>query len=184
MHMTTTSDEDRLLDAAEHLFYEQGFHTIGMDDLRSASALPLKRIYTMFKGKESIIVAMLARRDKKWISSLERHIEKETQPIERLLSIFDWLHYWLSHDGHRGCAWINAYGELGGTSPAVTKSVRAHKKRLHTLVAKLTENAGASRETADAIFLLIEGSMVTAGITGDASVAKRAQKTAKILLGI
>ncbi len=180
--MTEATDIDRLLDAAEDLFYERGYQAVGMDALRNASGLPLKRIYSLFKGKDAIAVAMLDRRDEQWNDSLVQWVDRETQPTSRVHALFDWLEDWLSNKGHRGCAWINAFGELGGTTPEVAEAVRRHKTRFHNYVDSLVAEAGGSQEASDAIYLLTEGCMVTAGITGNAEVASQAKVAAACLL--
>ncbi|MFI2564454.1 TetR/AcrR family transcriptional regulator [Paenarthrobacter sp. NPDC018779] len=177
------TDTDRLLDAAEVLFYENGYQSVGMDALREASGLPLKRIYSLFKGKDSIAVAMLDRRDDRWHASLADHVDHESEPEDRVMAIFDWLGAWLAGDGHRGCAWINAFGELGGTSPGVLEAVRHHKTRLRAYVESVVAEAPGSQQVADAVFLLIEGCMVSAGISGDpAGATTQAKRAALILL--
>lgn len=180
--MSSQPARDQLLDAAEELFYERGYQAVGMDALRAASGLPLKRIYSLFEGKDSIAVAMLDRRDERWHASLAQRVAHETDPKGRVLAIFDWLFDWLARDGHRGCAWINAFGELGGTSSAVAEAVRRHKKRLRNYVNDVVAGTGAPRATADAIFLLVEGCMVTAGISGNAEAAEQAKGAADRLL--
>ena len=177
-------DLERLLDAAEALFYERGFQAIGMDALRTASGLPLKRIYSLLPGKEAIAVAMLDRRDDRWCASLAERVDTRTGAEPRVLAVFDWLGDWLSGPGHRGCAWVNAFGELGGTSPAVVEAVRRHKGRVREYVRGLVDDAGTP-EVADAVLLLVEGCMVTAGISGDAAqVAASARRAAERLLRV
>lgn len=180
--MDSRGDLEALLDTAEELFYERGYQAVGMDALRSASQVSLKRIYSLFKGKESIAVAMLERRDETWHSSLATHLDQETDPGQRLLAIFDWLEIWLANEGHRGCAWINAFGELGGTSPAVTAVVRQHKDRLRSVIHGLAAEAAAPPGVADAVFLLAEGCMVTTGITGETTSVSHAKETTSRLL--
>ena len=180
--MASRPDVDLLLDAAEELFYERGYQSVGMDALRAASGLPLKRIYSLFAGKDAITVAMLDRRDERWHASLARRVDRETQPEDRVLAVFDWLGGWLAGEGYRGCAWINAFGELGATSPDVLDAVRRHTTRLRRYVNELVAQAGAPREVADAIFLLIEGCMVTAGIAGTPDAAAQAKDAAARLL--
>ncbi|QIM15464.1 TetR/AcrR family transcriptional regulator [Leucobacter insecticola] len=180
--MTPHSEADQLLDAAEELFYENGYQSVGMDALRAAAGLPLKRIYSLFAGKEAISVAMLDRRDQRWHSALAADVDQETLPEKRVLAIFDWLSVWLASEGHRGCAWINAFGELGGTSPEVTEAVRRHKTRLRNYVNELVAETDAPRSVADAIFLLVEGCMVTAGISGNSGAATEAKIAAARLL--
>ncbi|MBB1030378.1 TetR/AcrR family transcriptional regulator [Dietzia sp. SLG310A2-38A2] len=180
--MAVRAEADQLLDAAEELFYERGYHSVGMDALRTASGLPLKRIYSLFTGKDAIAVAMLDRRDERWHESLAERVDQEAQPENRVLAIFDWLSSWLAGEGHRGCAWINAFGELGGTSPEVADAVRRHKTRFRTYVNALATEAGAPPPVADGIFLLVEGCMVTAGISGNSDSAAQANDAAARLL--
>lgn len=181
-NLKSSPEIDQLLDAAEHLFYERGYQAVGMDALRQASGLPLKRIYALFQGKESIAVTMLDRRDERWHRLLAEHVEQETTPTSRVLAVFDWLSLWLAGDGHRGCAWINAFGELGGTSPAIAEAARRHKTRFQSYVSDLVTQAGASADMADAVYLLAEGAMVTAGISGSPQAAKQARNAANQLL--
>lgn len=171
-----------LLDAAESLFYERGYQSVGMDEVRAASGLPLKRIYALFPGKEALAVAMLDRRDRRWHVSLAEHVDHYRSPSQRVLAIFDWLSDWLAGPGHRGCAWINAHGELGGTSEAIQGAAQRHKDRFRAYVTELATEAEAPRSIADAIFLLAEGSMVTAGISGSPEAAGQARRAAQLLL--
>lgn len=179
---TLTADGERLLDAAEQLFYDRGFQSVGMDELRTASGLPLKRIYSLFPGKESIAVAMLDRRDDRWQASLARRIGQETAGPDRVLAVFDWLVAWLETEGHRGCAWINASGELGGSSLEVIRAARRHQLRLRAQIDEAARGTDVE-VVAGALFLLFEGAIATAGIAGNADAAKDAREFALELLG-
>ncbi|UFU05423.1 TetR/AcrR family transcriptional regulator [Ruania halotolerans] len=173
---------DPLLDSAEYLFYERGFQAVGMDEVRSAAGLPLKRIYALYPGKEALAVAMLDRRDRRWHADLGAYVDRFSGAEERVLAVFDWLSEWLAGPGHRGCAWINAFGELGGTSEDITAAVRRHKRRFRDYVTELVRSTGSSVETAEAVILLAEGCLVTAGITGTATPATHARSAVRRLL--
>lgn len=180
--MTRSADTAQLLDTAELLFYERGYQAVGMDEIRTTSGLPLKRIYSLFKGKDALALAMLDRRDERWHTSLSTHVDLETDPTKRVIAVFGWLSVWLSEDGHRGCAWVNAFGELGGTSATFVNAAREHKAKFRNYLEHLVQGTGASRTIADAIFLLAEGCMVTAGIDGNTKAVAQAQQTAILLL--
>ncbi|GAB3496539.1 TetR/AcrR family transcriptional regulator [Nocardiopsis coralliicola] len=173
-------DRDALLDAAERLFYGHGIQAVGMDRVRVESGLPLKRIYAYFPSKEDLVVGMLRRRDQRWRSSLAARVERVPDPRERVCAVFDWLADWFGEPGFRGCAWINAHGELGASSPAVRAEVRAHKQAFHDQLAEWVRATGAP--VAEPVFLLAEGAMVSAGITGDPSPARHARAAAATLL--
>ena len=177
----SADDVDRLLDAAEALFYARGYQAVGMDEVRAESGLPLKRIYALFKGKDALAVAMLDRRDDRWHAALAAHVARESTPHERVLAVFDWLESWLKGPGHRGCAWTNAFGELGGVSPEVTEAARRHKTRFRAYLTGLAAQADASAAS-DALYLLAEGYMVTTGIGGPAAFTGDIKDTARRLL--
>ncbi|MEV0661060.1 TetR/AcrR family transcriptional regulator [Actinomadura luteofluorescens] len=175
-------DRDRqgLLDVAERLFYRQGVQAVGMDELRAVSGLPLKRIYRLFPTKEALVVAMLDRRDRRWRGSLAAHLDAEPDPRRRVLTLFDWLGAWFAEPGFRGCAWVNAHGELGSSSPAIADAARAHKQAFHDQVVALLSPVDAA--AAEPVYLLAEGAMVVAGIQGDPTAAARARTGAELLL--
>jgi AcrR family transcriptional regulator len=196
---------EALLDAAEALFYERGIQAVGMDQVRLASGLPLKRIYRLFPTKEDLVVAVLRRRDRRWRGSLSARVDPVHDPRERVLTVFDWLADWFTEPGFRGCAWINAFGELGSSSEAVLAEVRSHKQAFRGQIAGwvgaaaggpgagapaagLRGDAGRADAAgpagvAESVFLLAEGAMVTAGVTGDPAAARHARTAAAALLG-
>lgn len=173
-------DRRTLLDAAEDLFYRQGIQVVGMDDLRSAAGLPLKRIYRLFPTKEALIVAMLERRDLRWRGELAAHLDTVPDPRDRVLALFDWLGAWFAEPGFRGCAWLNAYGELGPSAPAIAEAARAHKRAFRAQVTDLVGPVAPS--AAESIYLLAEGAIVVAGVHNDPTAATRAQAGARALL--
>ncbi|MEU5375482.1 MULTISPECIES: TetR/AcrR family transcriptional regulator [unclassified Streptomyces] len=173
---------DRALDAAEKLFYGRGIHSVGMDDIRSTSGLSLKRLYQLFPAKEQLVEAYLERRDVAWRQRLATHVDRCTDPRERILSVFDWLRLWFLEPDFRGCAWINSYGELGATSPRVLAQVRAHKQAFRAYVAGLVADAELPEPLGGQLCLLAEGAMVTAGIEGSAEPAVQAGLAAGLLL--
>ncbi|GAA4888936.1 TetR/AcrR family transcriptional regulator [Streptomonospora salina] len=174
-------DREVLLDAAEPLFYERGIRAVGMDEIRSAAGLPLKRIYSVFATKEDIVVAMLRRRDRRWRAGLAAYVERFDDPRARVSAVFDWLGRWFAEPGFRGCAWINAHGELGSSSPAVLDEIRAHKQAFHDQIAEWVRATGSP--AVEPVFLLAEGAVVTAGVTGDTAPAEEARAAARHLIG-
>lgn len=175
-------DREALLDTAEGLFYEHGIRAVGMDAVRAGSGLPLRRIYRFFPAKEELIVEVLRRRDRRWRGELAEYAERADGPRGRVSAMFDWLAEWFARPGFRGCAWINAFGEMGAASAAVLAEVRAHKEEFRAQVEGWVRGAGGGEAEAEAVFLLAEGAIVTAGITGDPAPARRARAAAERLL--
>ncbi|MFJ8473464.1 TetR/AcrR family transcriptional regulator [Kitasatospora sp. NPDC094011] len=173
----------RILDAAEELFYGQGVQAVGMDAVRAASGLTLRRVYQHFPSKNELVEAYLLRRDARWRASLAVHVARAGgTPRDQLLSVFDWLGRWFAEPGFRGCAFVNSFGELGATSPAVAAAARHHKEEFAGFLAGLVEAVGAPPATALQLALLAEGAITVAAVHGDPSAAADARAAAGVLL--
>ncbi|MBK3563743.1 TetR/AcrR family transcriptional regulator [Streptomyces sp. MBT62] len=180
--MDSAVAREQALDAAEKLFYGRGIQAVGMDAVRTASGLSLKRLYQLFPAKDQLVEAYLERRDLRWRTRLAEHVERHDDPRERIPAVFDWLEGWFGESDFRGCAWINSYGELGATSERVVAQVRAHKREFRDYLAALVADAGLPAVLTGQVFLLAEGAMVTAGITGSAEPAAEAREAVRSLL--
>ncbi|NKQ57019.1 TetR/AcrR family transcriptional regulator [Amycolatopsis sp. K13G38] len=172
----------RLLDAAEDLFYTRGIQTVGMDDIRSASGVSLKRLYQVFPAKDQLVEAYLERRDTRWRARLAVYVDTVEDPRERILAVFDWLERWFAEPGFRGCAWINSFGELGAVSEAVAAQARRHKSAFRSYLGGLVGEAALPTELTDQLLLLAEGAMVTAGIFGRTDPARHGRTAAAALV--
>ncbi|MER7767340.1 TetR/AcrR family transcriptional regulator [Kitasatospora sp. NPDC096140] len=173
----------RILDAAEELFYGQGIQAVGMDAVRTASGMTMRRLYQHFPSKNDLVEAYLLRRDGRWRESLAAYVSRTGgPPRDRLLAVFDWLGQWFAEPDFRGCAFVNSFGELGATTPVVAAVARHHKEEFAGYLAGLTEAAGAPPATAVHLTLLAEGAITTAAVHGDPTAAADAKEAARLLL--
>ncbi|MFI1393689.1 TetR/AcrR family transcriptional regulator [Streptomyces sp. NPDC020681] len=172
----------RLLDAAEELYYERGVQAVGMDEIRAASGVSLKRLYQVFPSKADLVRAYLERRDVRWRSELVDYADRRPAGPDRILAVYDWLALWFAEPGFHGCAFINSFGELGAVDPAVAAAARHHKAAFREYVASLVQAAGLPETLSDPLVLLAEGAMTTAAITGSAEPARHARRGAALML--
>ncbi|GHH87759.1 TetR family transcriptional regulator [Streptomyces sulfonofaciens] len=182
-------DEDearvRLLDAAERLFYRRGIQAVGMDELRAAAGVSLKRLYQCFGSKQELVEAYLRRRDGRWRAALFAYVDEHSAtPEDRPLAVFDWLHAWCADPDFRGCAFINSFGELGAVSDGVAQAARDHKQAVHEHILDLTRALCVTDPVALAaqLLLLVDGAITTAAISGDPEAARHARHAAQILI--
>jgi AcrR family transcriptional regulator len=171
-----------VLDAAEALFYARGVQNVGMDEVRTTSGVSLKRLYQLFPSKGDLVEAYLRRRDTTWRQDLTRFADAPEDPRERVLAVFDWLEQWFAQPGFRGCAFINAFGELGATAPAVADAVAEHKAAFRHYLAGLATAAGGTAALGEQLALLAEGAITTAAISGTPAPARQAHTAAQALL--
>jgi AcrR family transcriptional regulator len=181
--MTDDEARERLLAAAGQLFYTRGVHAVAMDEIREAAGLPLKRIYQYFPSKDRLVEAYLARRDDLWMAALARCVDQGSDPRQRVLAVFAFLGKWFATPGFHGCAFINAFGELGSSSGAV-QITRRHKQRLLHYLAGLAVEAGAAspRSLAAQLLMLMDGAIVSAATGANRHAAADARAAAQTLL--
>ncbi|MFI9359426.1 TetR/AcrR family transcriptional regulator [Streptomyces lydicus] len=175
----------RILDAAERLYYARGVQAVGMDELRTAAGVSLKRLYQCFPAKHDLVEAYLRRRDTRWRAALAEYVEGHAgAPGERPLAVFDWLHGWFAEPDFRGCAFLNSFGELGATSDRVGRVAREHKRALLAYLTGLVRALPVAEPgvVAGQLALLVDGAITTAALTGDPAAARHACAAAGSLL--
>lgn len=179
------SDEkarERVVRAADRLFYARGIQAVGMDALRTESGVSLKRLYRIFASKEAVVEEVLQRRHVMWVNGLAAATDEVGSPRDRLLAIFDFLGTWFEEDDFRGCAFINSFGEMGGTTDSLAEIVRSHKAGFQDYVAGLVAEAGAPEWLAPQLAVVAEGAQTTAAIAGDPEFARHARRAAETLI--
>jgi AcrR family transcriptional regulator len=175
------SAREQLLDAAEEVFNARGIQAVGMDRLRTAANLPLRRIYQLYPSKDELVVAFLRRRHLRMMSEIAEFVAGYDGDA-RVSAIFVWLHRWFCEPNFRGCPWMNTFGELGPTQPGVAAEVHRHQREFRKLVIQIVTGAGHSREAASAIYLLVEGAVAVAAVQRVASPAVDARRAAESLI--
>lgn len=173
---------DKVLEAADRLFYAHGVHAVGVDRVRNEAGVSLKRMYSLFPSKDDLVLAVLKRRRAVWDSGIASYAASASTPREKILAVFDFLDAWFRQPDFHGCAFINVFAELASSSPDAARSVRTHKKAFQRYLARLAAEAGAPKAVADQISLLVEGAQTTAAIAGRPESAAQARAAAAALL--
>lgn len=177
--MTTNEPLQRLLLATEKLIYANGINATGMDAIVSESGVARKTIYRNFSTKEALIAEVLKQRDQRWMQWFIAATSQVTAPKTRILACFDALEAWFATPDFNGCAFINAAGECGSTSPLIAAVAQEHKVNLERYLTELALAYGAAepQKMAAELLLLIEGAITVAKVMGD----KQASNTGKQL---
>jgi AcrR family transcriptional regulator len=172
--------QSQILDATDRLFYEHGIRAVGMDAIRDAAGVSLKRLYRLYPAKDQLAEACLRRRADAFHAALAVRAGEQASPRDGILAIFEYLHEWFVEPDFRGCAFINAFGEAHGGG--VSQSIADQKRDLEALLGGLVAAAGGPDTLARQLVIVINGAMVTAAILGDPEVALQAKDTARALL--
>jgi AcrR family transcriptional regulator len=155
---------------------------VGVDTVAAEAGVTKAALYGNFGSKSRLVVAYLRERDRRWQEQIDAITAGHDDPRERVLAVFDAYEAWLSRDGYRGCAFLNAAAEFPDPADPVREVVRHHKTALRSYLRTQLDRAGSDRADALAedLLLLLEGATVTSVVSRDArpfSVGKRLAET-------
>jgi AcrR family transcriptional regulator len=80
---------ERLLAAANELFYAEGVQTVGIDRIIERAGVAKASLYNSFRSKEDLVQAYLRSRHDGTSERLTDAINQREDPRERLLAVFD-----------------------------------------------------------------------------------------------
>jgi AcrR family transcriptional regulator len=134
---------ERLLQAADELFYAHGIAATGVDAvLRRAGASPAT-LYAHFSGKDGLVAAYLERRHHRWRAAWDAVLAQTDDPAKRLLSVLDALALFRQREGAtRGCAVLAAAAELPTAEHPARAWIEADTSLLHHRLHELALAAG------------------------------------------
>ena len=177
------SARDKLLAAANELFYEEGVHSVGIDRVIERAGVAKASLYNTFGSKEELIRAYLAARHETRSRRVLNAIDRFETPRDRLLAVFDAQTEQFAQPGFRGCAFVNASAESspGGSVEAVCDLTRTW---LRELFVGLAGDAGASDPEALAgqLVMLYDGASVSAQMDHNYAAARTARLIAESLV--
>jgi AcrR family transcriptional regulator len=177
------SARERLLLAADELFYEQGVHTVGIDRVIERAGVAKATLYSAFGSKDELIRAYLERRHTERSERMTRELAKVETPRDKLLAVFDVLGQTFVKTTFRGCAFINASAESrpGGVVEQISDVSRAW---VRTLLTDLAAQAGAPDPEAlgRQLAMTYDGAVVSARMDRNPDAAAVAHTVAAILI--
>jgi AcrR family transcriptional regulator len=180
---TKPSPRERLLDAATELFYAEGVHTVGIDRVIERAGVAKASLYSTFGNKEGLVRAYLEGRHEIVLERLTRAVAAETDPVERLLAVFDAQATQFDRPDYRGCAFVAAAAE----SPAdgqIAEATAEYRAEVRVLFVELAAEAGFADpdRLADQLKLIYDGSSVAANLDHNPGIASPARAAARILI--
>lgn len=178
--------KDRILDAANRLFYGEGIRAVSVDAIAAKAGITKKTLYYHFKSKDDLIEAYLASRDqpnlalfKTWFDDCDGGLAEKIEAIFRNLAVA------ARHPKWKGCGFLRTAAELANMPghPAM-KVGAAHKKKFEGWLTDVfaRDDLPASEELARHIVLLMDGAFSTVLVHHDPAYVEAAGRAARALV--
>ena len=174
---------ERLLAAADELFYSEGVHVVGVDRVVERAGVTKATLYNTFGSKEELVRAYLEQHMHRRQERIGRILAGNHSPKEQILAVFAEVGELLAGSAFRGCRFISAAAEA---RPGDASELMAGEYRtwLLTLFTDLAVAAGASDavQLARRLLLLYDGAAVAARMDPDRELAAAAMQSAVVAL--
>jgi len=168
---------EQLLERSERLFETNGFHAVGIKQLIKEADVSLMTLYNHFDSKEQLILAILQRREIRYMQLLKQSFLDENVDA---LAILETHSSWIKKNGANGCMFLRAKEEFSAgvsENEEIATFATQHKQRLVTL---FNEQGFAKRE-ALRLVLILEGATAMAEVFDLDDVVEETQLSVKAL---
>jgi AcrR family transcriptional regulator len=181
---STVGVRDRLLDAADRLFYQEGVRAVGIDRLLAEADAAKASLYQHFGCKDQLVASYLERKTVDARVQIERYLA-DTPPSQRALKFFDWVVDWAESKDFRGCPLQHTVTEL--TDAAHPARAIAHGQR-EWFSERFLEWATAAglkdaKATARALIVLFDGAVAGSEVDGPQRARDARWMAKKLLAG-
>ncbi len=177
------SPRQRLLAAADELFYNEGIHTVGIDRIIEKAGVAKGSLYYNFDGKDDLVREYLLGRHASWSAEVDRAVAAAPTPEEKILAVFDVLGTLFAKPDFRGCSFMNAVAEAQPGSPEVLAAVN-FRAWVHGLFDGLVDQLPGAKnpELGKQLVVLYDGAVATAQMDSTAEPARTAKGLARMLM--
>ena len=178
------SPRQRLLAAADELFYNEGIHAVGIDRVIERAGVARGSLYYNFSGKDDLIKEYLLGRHASWTGRVDEQVAKANGPAEKILAVFDALGALFVEPSYRGCAFVNAIAEAPVDGPEI-RAAAHFRSWLHELFGNLTAELPVHnpQELANQLVILYDGAVAGAQMDNSPKTAATAKALASIIIG-
>jgi len=177
------SARERLLAAANELFYAEGVQSVGIDRVIEHAGVAKGSLYNTFGGKEQLVRAYLDTRHAGTADRITRAIAERDTPREQMLAVFESQGRQFDRPDFRGCAFIRT-GAEAGPGGLVQEAADAFRGWMRELFTRLAAEAGAADPGAlgHQLQLLYDGAGISALMDHDSTVAATSRAAATALI--
>lgn len=187
MRENQISTRDKIIAAAEKLFYAEGIGRVSVDAVAEKAGVTKRTLYYHFTSKDELIEAYLTARDQPNLALFRRWFEAaEGSLADKTKAIFLNLAHSASHPRWKGCGFLRTSAELAAMPghPAL-KIGAAHKKRFEAWMAATFIGAGigTAEQLAQQVLLLLDGSFAVTLLQRDPAYMEAAGEAARTLVG-
>jgi AcrR family transcriptional regulator len=174
---------ERLLAAADELFYENSINTVGIDRIIEHAGVAKASLYDCFGSKDELIRSYLEARNAARQARINERVARYDTPEKKILSIFELLGELSSKPGYKGCAFMRARSDDNANDKVKAASDQSRAFMLDRFTSLAREaSATHPEQLGQQLLLLYDGASVGAHLDRNQNAASLAHEVAAQLL--
>ncbi|MFR9769034.1 TetR/AcrR family transcriptional regulator [Nocardia sp. SC052] len=167
---------EAVLDIACQLFYDNGVHAVGVDEVVRRAGIAKASLYRWFPTKDALILAVLDRIDQQLWARWDEVAEQFADDAEaELRAQITWMTDMAASPGYRGCAFVNTAAEFSERHDEIRDRCLQHERELGMRLRRLGRRLAVPDPDsfADQLQLGIVGTFTTSGLFSSAGPGRR-----------
>ncbi len=131
---------ENIINTANDLFYNQGYHQTGINQIIEEAGVARATFYSHFKSKEDLGVEYLRESASGSLEEIKDMINSIDDPVKKYLSIIESLVQFMKHTDFRGCAFSNIASEIVDKNNPMRKEVKYHEDMFRSIIRDVVSN--------------------------------------------
>lgn len=166
---TTLKTRDRILQAAEDLFYRQGYQATVVNQIIEEAGVSKPTFYAHFPSKEELCAVYLREMRKRDMEMYRDLIRQEADPVKRFMTPIMGVREHMVTSSYRGCGYFNMLVEVVDRKNPIVREVEFFTESFREMLRDVTAQLVASgpayarlnvNEVADDYYVIIGGAIM------------------------
>lgn len=185
------SSRERIKRTACDLFFNQGYHQTGINQIIEEAGVAKATFYSHFKSKEELCLEYLRDWAADSTSVIKDMVNSIDDPYEKYLSVMNAVVKHMEDSNFRGCAFGNIASEIVDGNHPIRKEVKYHEEIFRSIIRDAVENLKKSGKkyknidvdyVSNVYYLIVEGSITASQNYHDSWPMKYAVKAVEDLI--
>jgi AcrR family transcriptional regulator len=176
---------ERILSAADDLFYREGVRAVGIQRVIEEAGIAKASLYAHYASKDDLVAACLERRANATRTAVEAVLAAAPDnPRAKLLALFDFQRQAVADPGFHGCPVQKTHTELAECDHPAKRVTAAHRQWMLDLFNRLVKEAGVTSPdyVAGTLVVLFDGAIATTMVDHDPNATRYARWAAEQII--
>jgi AcrR family transcriptional regulator len=177
--------KQRILEAAKHLFYQNGYNSTGINELVANANVAKASLYSHFTTKDDLLLAYLNAKESAFMEDIDDFVQMRVKGRDQVICLFDFLLQRFSEKEFRGSWCVNTLAETPKDHQELRNEIIAYKEHFRQYIKDLVKeniNTAEAHGISNKIYLLFEAAFTQSYVHNASWPIMEAKEMAKMLI--